>query len=114
LDEQGGCCAICRQPWRACAPAKRARYESTFFQHLCIDHDHRNGNVRGLLCNACNAAIGFFEEDEQRFAEAVSYLRRHGSPPRVHRDRRSQRRREVDRVRNAADSTAGTGADQSR
>ena len=77
LDEQGGCCAICRQPWRACVPAKRARYESTFFQHLCIDHDHRNGNVRGLLCNACNAAIGFFEEDVARLASAARYLRRH-------------------------------------
>jgi hypothetical protein len=48
-----------------------------FLHYLCIDHDHRNGRIRGLLCNACNTAIGLFEEDVTRFAEAVRYLRRH-------------------------------------
>jgi recombination endonuclease VII len=78
LHEQGGCCAICRRPWPKCVRAKRTHYETMFFQHLCVDHDHRNGKIRGLLCNACNAGIGFFEEDVTRFAEAVRYLRRHG------------------------------------
>jgi hypothetical protein len=48
-----------------------------FLQHLCVDHDHANGNVRGLLCNACNTAIGLFEEDVERFATAAAYLTHH-------------------------------------
>jgi hypothetical protein len=77
LHEQGSCCAICLRPWSACASAKRTRYEKSFLQHLCVDHDHRRGNVRGLLCNACNTAIGLFEEDLTRFDNAAAYLRRH-------------------------------------
>jgi hypothetical protein len=77
LDEQNGCCAICKQYWRSCVPAKHTPYEAIFLHHLCIDHDHLTQRVRGLLCNSCNAAIGFFEEDETRLANAVLYLRRH-------------------------------------
>jgi hypothetical protein len=76
LENQGGLCAICRRPWRACKPAKRVRYEITFLQYLCIDHDHETGRVRGLLCNACNTAIGLLEEEIGRFYRAVAYLRR--------------------------------------
>ena len=76
LHEQDGCCAICKKHWRSCVPAKHTPYEIVFLHHLCIDHDHGSGRVRGLLCNACNAAIGFLEEDEARFANAVAYLRR--------------------------------------
>lgn len=80
LDEQEGCCAICRRPWPTCSPAKRTRYETTFLQHLCVDHDHGSGNIRGLLCNACNTAIGLFEEDLKRFENAVAYLRQAACP----------------------------------
>jgi hypothetical protein len=45
--------------------------------HLCIDHDHRTQRVRGLLCNACNALIGFSEEDGMRFVDAMFYLQMH-------------------------------------
>jgi hypothetical protein len=45
-----------------------------FLQHLCVDHDHRSGHVRGLLCNARNTAIGLFEEDTRRFEAALAYL----------------------------------------
>jgi len=79
LHQQGGCCAICRRPWPLCVPQKRTRYETIFLHYLCVDHDHRTGKIRGLLCNACNTAIGLFEEDVTRFAEAVRYLRRHGA-----------------------------------
>jgi hypothetical protein len=76
LRDQAGCCAICMRPWQNCVSAKRVRHEVTFLQHLCIDHDHRSGKVRGLLCNACNTAIGLFEEDLNRFQLAMAYLRK--------------------------------------
>jgi hypothetical protein len=69
-------------------PQKRVRYEAMFLHYLCIDHDHRTGKIRGLLCNACNAGIGFFEEDVARFAEAVRYLRRHGAGFGIYRRQR--------------------------
>lgn len=43
---------------------------------LGIDHEHGNGLVRGLLCRACNSAIGMFGEDVKRIERAASYLRR--------------------------------------
>lgn len=45
LAAQGGACATCLRP-----PGVRA---------LCVDHDHDTGEVRGLLCSACNAAIDY-------------------------------------------------------
>jgi len=76
LERQSGQCAICMRKWQDCAPAKRVRYEVIFLQYLYVDHDHRDGKVRGLLCNACNTAIGLFEERPGRITAALSYLAR--------------------------------------
>jgi hypothetical protein len=70
-------CAICRKHWRECNPAKKARYEESYLQYLCVDHDHDRNRVRGLLCNACNTAIGLLDEDIDRLDLAKDYLRRH-------------------------------------
>lgn len=45
---QGGCCKICGQP--------------QLTQWLAVDHDHKTGRVRGLLCSRCNLAVGWFED----------------------------------------------------
>ncbi|MFI6820990.1 endonuclease VII domain-containing protein [Micromonospora sp. NPDC050187] len=58
LAEQGGVCAICGSP----EP-----------QH--VDHDHRNGSVRGILCFNCNGGLGQFRDDQSRLAGAITYLR---------------------------------------
>lgn len=47
---------------------------------LYIDHDHATGRPRGLLCPACNSAIGLLGEDPARFAAALAYLQRAGQP----------------------------------
>ena len=58
-ETQGGLCAICRKPHR-----------------LYVDHDHKTGWVRGLLCGACNYSLGVWRDDAPRFARAFSYLTR--------------------------------------
>lgn len=41
---------------------------------LAVDHNHRTGKIRGLLCNSCNAGIGFMKENKQTLQNAISYL----------------------------------------
>ena len=81
LERQDGRCAVCARPWQNCVSAKRAKHEVAFLQYLCVDHDHTSGRVRGLLCNACNTAIGMFDEDPARFHAAVEYLNRYAGAP---------------------------------
>jgi hypothetical protein len=58
LAEQGGRCAICG----GADP-----------QH--VDHDHRTGWVRGLLCFNCNGGLGQFKDDPKLLAGAYTYLK---------------------------------------
>ncbi len=58
--EQRGCCAICRK-----IPKER----------LHVDHCHESGRIRGLLCRACNSAIGYLGDDPELVDRAAAYLR---------------------------------------
>lgn len=66
LKEQGDCCAICKRPYDA----------SKLFSEkaLAVDHDHTTGQVRGLLCETCNRAVGMFNDDVRIFTNAIEYL----------------------------------------
>jgi hypothetical protein len=44
---------------------------------LYVDHNHKTGKLRGLLCPSCNSAIGLLGENPSLFAAAVSYLEQH-------------------------------------
>ena len=46
---------------------------------LCVDHDHKTGKIRGLLCHRCNRSIGSFLDDVQLLENCISYLKIKGS-----------------------------------
>ena len=58
LTYQSGVCAIC---------------EEGCFQSLAIDHNHKTGVVRGLLCMKCNTGLGKFKTIQQ-LKKAIAYL----------------------------------------
>lgn len=41
---------------------------------LVIDHCHKTGVVRGLLCTSCNTALGKFKDDPDLLEKAIRYL----------------------------------------
>lgn len=67
LQDQGGRCAICNNPAREVPRGG-----------LMVDHDHRTGFVRGLLCPGCNYGIGFLADNVCRLQAAIVYL---SNPP---------------------------------
>lgn len=64
MNAQAGRCAICKQEF-----ADKPR-------SINVDHDHKSGHVRGLLCGKCNLALGHFGDSEVTLLSAVSYLRK--------------------------------------
>lgn len=41
-----------------------------------IDHCHKSGKVRGLLCHACNTALGKLQDSQEILARAIEYLKK--------------------------------------
>lgn len=58
---QGGVCAICRE-LNICG------------RRLAVDHDHKTGKVRGLLCAKCNLVLGQARESVDLLYRAADYL----------------------------------------
>ena len=67
LAAQGGVCAICGR-------GETRRHQVGKLMGLSVDHDHRTGRVRGILCSTCNLTLGKFEDDPARFRAAAAYL----------------------------------------
>lgn len=65
LDSQGGGCAICTASPRV--------------RKMVVDHCHKTGRVRGILCNQCNTAIGLLGDFADRIMEAADYLTKSSS-----------------------------------
>lgn len=64
LKAQNGVCAICEST----CPTGR---------NLAVDHSHKTGKVRGLLCVRCNQGLGHFMDKETLIARMLDYARKH-------------------------------------
>lgn len=65
-SSQNNLCAICQQP-------ETATCKGTV-KFLAVDHCHKTGRIRGLLCTDCNTSLGKFKDNPQRFINAANYL----------------------------------------
>lgn len=63
-EKQGNRCGICGKVYR------RKNYR--------VDHDHKTGKVRGLLCDKCNKGLGWFGDSVSGIKKAYDYLK---NPP---------------------------------
>lgn len=66
--KQNGKCAICKGEGVM-------RGDGTY--GLVLDHDHRTGEPRAMLCTKCNAALGLMSESPTRIAELHKYANRY-------------------------------------
>ena len=60
LKKQKNRCAICGK-----IETKR---------RISVDHDHKTGKVRGLLCQLCNTSLGGFQDNPKLLKKAIKYL----------------------------------------
>lgn len=68
--EQNNLCAICFRE-------ERAHHQSGTLKKLAVDHDHMTGKIRGLLCSACNTAIGKLRDNVEVLKSAINYLEKY-------------------------------------
>ena len=69
FEQQKGVCAICGKPER--------RVFCDKITSLCVDHDHKTGKIRALLCQKCNAILGCADDDIDILLTAVDFLKEH-------------------------------------
>jgi hypothetical protein len=69
VEAQGGVCAACFGP-----PTK---FNGSGKSGFHVDHNHRTGKTRGLLCSACNQALGLLKESPTRIERLLAYITKH-------------------------------------
>lgn len=55
---------------KICGDKKKANKDA-----LPVDHCHKTGKVRGILCPTCNAGLGSFKDSEKLLKQAIKYLK---------------------------------------
>lgn len=69
LGSQNGECAICLTDNPQ--GAEQMRWN--------VDHDHKTGKIRGILCGVCNRTIGIAKESIFRLEKSIEYLKKHAA-----------------------------------
>ena len=62
-------CAICGKP--------ESRSIKGAVPRLGIDHNHKTGEIRELLCYSCNLALGYANDDPELLRRMIAYLEKH-------------------------------------
>jgi len=66
-----GKCGICdRKTYLVSHPQLKGKYNDV----VCVDHDHKTGKFRGLLCGSCNSTLGFAKDDTKILEKGIDYL----------------------------------------
>jgi len=63
IDKQGGACAICKE-----------KFHDRHGMGVHVDHDHKTGKVRGILCRKCNLLLGQASDNVIVLMSAIEYL----------------------------------------
>lgn len=63
---QGCKCACCEKPFAM---------EGTKTDRPCVDHNHKTGEVRAILCGRCNLAAGNVQDSSELAARLSAYLK---------------------------------------
>ena len=63
IEKQDGCCYICGD--------KPSNHKYT---GLKVDHCHKTGEVRAMLCNGCNSGLGMFGDNIEAMKKAIEHL----------------------------------------
>ena len=67
-NSQSGTCFICGQPEIVKSALGATR-------RLCVDHDHKTGKIRRLLCQKCNKVLGVIDDDIEYLENLIDYLK---------------------------------------
>lgn len=70
--KQKGKCAICSK-------AETALDNKGNIRWLACDHNHKTGDIRGLLCSCCNTGLGLLGDSTKILSNAIKYLEKRGS-----------------------------------
>jgi hypothetical protein len=66
--------AACENKCEICSKEFGDIFNAPSCDKPCVDHCHATGEVRGLLCSACNASLGGFRDSPQLMLQAIAYI----------------------------------------
>ena len=70
LVEQNHQCKVCGTT----DPGGRQAGRGGSADVMCVDHCHKTGRIRGLLCHDCNRCLGILKEDVTRLRNMIKYI----------------------------------------
>lgn len=66
FEAQSGLCKVCGK--------------KSHGKRLAVDHDHKTGEIRALLCHSCNTAVGYMEDDSELLRALADYIESYRTP----------------------------------